>query len=65
VHWVEVKALLSEDGNASQEDLTRALEQAHSMDEEDAKVVANDVFKELLDRYDSCAPLATKGPGWE
>jgi hypothetical protein len=63
--WVEVKALLAEDGNASQEDLTRALEQAHSMDEDDANIVANDVFKELLDRQDSCVPLPTKGPGWE
>jgi hypothetical protein len=63
--WVEVKALLAEDGNASQEDLTRALEQAHSVDGEDAKVVANDVFKELLDRHDACVPLAAKSPSWE
>ena len=59
--WVEVKALLADDGNASQEDLTRALEQAHSMDESDAKALAGDVFKELLDRRDTCVPLPGKG----
>lgn len=63
--WVEVKALLADDGNASQEDLARALEQAHSMKEEDAKTVANDVFKELLDRSDSCVPVPGKGQKWE
>ena len=63
--WVEVKALLSEDGNASQEDLTRALEQAHSLDEEDARATAGDVFKELLDRQDACVPLVGKGHSWE
>lgn len=63
--WVEVKALLADDGNASQEDLTRALEQAHSMDEDDAKALAGDVFKELLDRHDSCVPLPGKGKKWE
>ncbi len=59
--WVEIKALLADDRNASQEDLTRALEQAHSMDEEDAKALAGDVFKELLDRHHSCVPLLEKG----
>ena len=59
--WVELKALLADDGNASQEDLTRALEQAHSMDESEAKNLAGDVFKELLDRRDTCIPLVGKG----
>lgn len=63
--WVEVKALLADDGNASQEDLTRALEQAHSMDESDAKVLAGDVFKELLDRRDICIPLVGIRRAWE
>lgn len=62
--WVEVKALLADDGNASQEDLTRALEQAHSMEENDAKAIADGVFKELLDRIDSCIPLPGKGRKW-
>jgi len=62
--WVEVKALLAEDGNASQEDLTRALEQAHSLDQEEAKALAGDVFKELLDRQDACIPLPGKGRSW-
>jgi hypothetical protein len=59
--WVEVKALLADDGNASQEDLTRALEQAHSVEEDDAKIIADDVFKELLDRQDACVPLPARG----
>lgn len=63
--WVEVKALLATDGNASLGDLTRALEQAHSMDEAAAKVLAGDVFKELIDRHNSCIPLASRGPKWE
>ena len=63
--WVEVKALLQEDGNASQVDLSRALEQAHAMDEEDAMALAGDVFKELLDRQDACVPLTTKDHVWE
>ena len=63
--WVEVKALLAEDGNASQEDLTRALEQAYSLEEEDARALAGDVLKELLDRQDSCVPLQGKGRDWE
>ena len=63
--WVEVKALLADDRNASQEDLTRALEQAHSMDESDAKVLAEDVFKELLDRRDICIPLVGIRRAWE
>ncbi len=63
--WVEVKALLADDGNASQEDLTRALEQAHSMKAEEAKALAGDVFKELLDRHASCIPLPGKGREWE
>jgi hypothetical protein len=63
--WVEIKALLAEDGNASQEDLARALEQAHSLDEEEAEVVAGDVFKELADRQDTCIPLVSKDDDWE
>jgi hypothetical protein len=63
--WVEVKALLADDGNASQEDLTRVLEQAHSMDEEDAKALAGDVFQELLERNDSCVPVPGKRRPWE
>lgn len=63
--WVEVKALLADDGNASQEDLTRALEQAHSVEEDQAKIIADDVFKELLDRQGACVPLPGKGRKWE
>lgn len=63
--WVEVKALLDEDGNASQVDLSRALEQAHAMEEDAAMALAGDVFKELLDRQDTCVPLAGKGHAWE
>jgi len=63
--WVEVKALLEADGNASQEDLARALGRAYSMEESTAKALAGDVFKELLDRYDSCTPLPSKGRDWE
>ena len=63
--WAEVKALLAADGNASQEDLTRALESAHSMDEGDAKALAGDVFKELIDRRDACVPLPGKGRAWD
>ena len=63
--WVEMKALLDADGNASQEDLTRALERAYSMDDASAKALAGDVFKELLDRQDSCVPLPGKGHEWE
>ena len=63
--WVEVKALLDADGNASQEDLARALARAYSMDGTAAKTLAGDVFKELLDRHDSCIPLPGKGHDWE
>jgi hypothetical protein len=62
---VEIKALLSNDRNASQVDLTRALEQAYSLDEEDATAIAGDVFKELLDRYDACTPISGRGRTWE
>jgi hypothetical protein len=63
--WVEIKALLESDGNASQEDLARALQRAYSMDETDARTLAGDVFKELKDRETSCVPLPDKGPAWE
>lgn len=63
--WVEMKALLDSDGNASQEDLTRALVRAYSMETQSAKALAGDVFKELLDRQDSCVPLPGKGVVWE
>lgn len=63
--WVEVKALLEADGNASQEDLARALTRAYSIDGTAAKTLASDVFKELLDRQDSCVPLPGKGQAWE
>ena len=59
--WVEVKALLDEDGNASQVDVLRALEQAYAMEKENALALAGDVFKELLDRQDSCTHIAGKG----
>jgi hypothetical protein len=35
------------------------------MDQSDAKALAGDVFKELLDRQDSCIPLPGKGRNWE
>lgn len=63
--WVEMKALLDADGNASQEDLARALQQAYSMTDTEARTIAGDAFKELRDRERSCVPMAAKGPGWE
>jgi hypothetical protein len=63
--WVEIKALLEGDGNASQEDLARAIQRAYSIDESDARALAGDVFKELKDRESSCLPLAGKGKDWE
>lgn len=63
--WVEVKALLDADGNASQEDLARALASAYSVSATRAQTLASDVFKELLDRQDSCVPLPGKGHDWE
>jgi hypothetical protein len=63
--WVEVKALLESDGNASQEDLARALEREYSMSEENARILAADVFKELADRHDCCTPVPGKGYEWE
>jgi hypothetical protein len=62
--WLEVKALLDTDGNASQEDLARALSRAYSMDGTAAKRLAGDVFKELQDRNDSCVPVPGKSD-WE
>lgn len=63
--WVEIKALLESDGNASQEDLARALARAYSMDETDARTLAGDVFNELQDRQSACVPLPGKGRAWE
>lgn len=63
--WVEIKALLESDGNASQEDLARALQRAYSMDETAARTLAGDVFKELSDRTSSCVPLPGEGRAWE
>ena len=65
--WVEVKALLESDGNASQEDLARALEQAHAMDEDRRdRALAGDVFKELVDRQDALRSADEgKGHKWE
>lgn len=63
--WVEMKALLESDGNASQEDLARALQRAYSMDETEARTLAGDVFKELADRQSSCVPLSGKGRAGE
>ncbi|MGD1071440.1 MAG: hypothetical protein ABSB15_14965 [Bryobacteraceae bacterium] len=63
--WVEVKALLESDGNASQEDLSRALQRAYSMGESAARALSGDVFRELQDREKSCVPLRGKGRAWE
>jgi hypothetical protein len=63
--WVEMKALLETDGNASQEDLARALQRAYSMSEADSRITAGDVFKELKDRETHCAPLPNTGPAWQ
>ena len=48
--WVEMKALLDSDGNASLEDLARALQRAYSLSEAESRIIAGDVFKELKDR---------------
>jgi hypothetical protein len=63
--WVEVKALLESDGNASQLDLARALGRAYPVSEETAKILAADVFKELVDRHQNCNPIPGKGLAWE
>jgi len=63
--WVEVRALLESDGNASQEDLARALQRDYSLDETAARTLAGDVFKELGDRQNHCVPLSGKGRAWE
>jgi hypothetical protein len=63
--WVEIKALLDSDGNASQEDLARALVRAYTVNDTTARTLAGDVFKELADRYSSCVPLADAGRTWE
>jgi hypothetical protein len=63
--WVEMKALLEPDGNASQEDLARAVSRAYSTSETNSKGLAADVFKELSDRLSSCVPLQGMGRTWE
>jgi hypothetical protein len=63
--WVEMKALLDNDGNASQEDLARSLQRAYSISDMNARALASDVFKELADRYNSCIPLPETGRAWE
>lgn len=63
--WVEIKAILESDGNASQEDLSRALQRAYSMDEMDARTLAGDAFKELKDRENVCLPLPGRGHAWQ
>jgi hypothetical protein len=63
--WVEIKALLESDGNASQEDLARAVQRAYSVDETDARTLAGDVFKELADRQNACTPIPGKDRTWE
>jgi hypothetical protein len=63
--WVEMKAVLEADGNASQEDLARAISRAYSMNETNAKGLAADVFKELADRYTACAPIEGMASGYE
>jgi hypothetical protein len=63
--WVEIKAFLESDGNASQEDLVRALVQAYSIEEDRSRALAGDVFKELADRQATCVPLEGKGHTWE
>jgi hypothetical protein len=62
--WVEIRALLESDGNASQEDLVRAILRDYSMDEATTRALAGDVFKELADRWRSCVPLSGKGGVW-
>lgn len=63
--WVEIKALLESDGNASQEDLARALQRAYSLSEPESRIIASDAFQELKDRETSCVPLPNIGPAWE
>ncbi len=63
--WVEMKALLESDGNASQEDLARALQRAYSIPGAESRIIAGDVFKELKDRETHCLPLPEKGPAWQ
>jgi hypothetical protein len=63
--WVEMKALLDSDGNASQEDLARALLREYTSTDTNARALAGDVFKELADRHNSCIPLPQTGRTWE
>jgi hypothetical protein len=63
--WVEVKALLESDGNASREDLSRALKREYSIGDSTAEDMAGDVFRELADRELSCLPLTDAESAWE
>ena len=63
--WVEMKALLESDGNASLEDLARALQRGHSIKEAESRILASDVFEELKDRETHCALPSHKGPAWQ
>jgi len=63
--WVEMKALLDSDGNASLEDLARSLQREYSVRQTESRNLAGEVFKELKDRQKHCAPLAGIGPAWQ
>ncbi len=63
--WVEMKALLESDGNASLEDLARALQRGYSIKEAESRILASDVFEELKDRETHCAPPSREGPAWQ
>ncbi len=63
--WVEMNALLDKDGNASLQDLARALQRAYSLSGADSHEIAGDVFKELKDRETHCMPLPNHGPAWQ
>lgn len=53
--WVEITTLFKADGSVSREDLSRAIFRARGGREEAARIVAEDAFKELRDRAQSCA----------
>jgi hypothetical protein len=52
--WVEATTLYRDDGNASQEDLARAINVARGVDQEEARELAQDAFDELADRHYAC-----------
>lgn len=53
--WVELSTLFRDDRTISQEDLSRAINQARDIPEERARQLAADTFKELEDRARVCA----------